>query len=311
MRETIGQDGRFHNKQIADPAGKPSARPPGMSSILQRVAPIGEARDREILKDAATYVYQERPQGAVQAHVFFPANASPEPRPVVVFFHGGLWDSPTPTQFVPQCLHFASRGAVAVAAETRTGVRHGTGPLEAVEDARDLIRWLRHNADTFNLDPNRVVIGGAGGGAFLALLATMPKVKQMPPVDGLDCRPQALILFSALVNTAAKGPASERFPNSKTAKRMSPSHLIRRKLPPIIMFHGKSDRITPFDEVDRFRRKMRFWGNTCELVDFERADHSFFNFNVSHKNFELTTNAADRFLVDQGLLAPAESADCP
>jgi acetyl esterase/lipase len=280
-----------------------------MSSILQRVAPIGEARDREILKDAATYVYQERPQGPVQAHLFFPENTSDAPRTVVVFFHGGFWDSPTPTQFVPHCLHFASRGAVAVAAETRTSARHGTGPLEAIDDARDLIRWLRHNADTFNLDPDRVVIGGAGGGAFLALLATMPKPKQMPPVDGLDCRPQALILFSSLVNTAIKGQASDRFPNPKSAKRFSPSQLIRRKLPPMLMFHGKSDRITPFEEVERFRRKMRFWGNSCELIDFERADHSFFNFNVSHKNFELTIGAADRFLVDRGLLLPGDPAD--
>ena len=280
-----------------------------MSSILQRVAPIGEARDREVLKDAATYVYQERPQGPVQAHLFFPQDPSPAPRPVVVFFHGGFWDSPTPTQFVPHCLHFASRGAVAVAAETRTSARHGTGPLEAIEDARDLIRWLRHNADTFNLDPDKLVIGGAAGGAFLALLATMPKPKQLPPVDGLDCRPQALILFSALVNTAIKGQAADRFPDAKSAKRLSPSQLIRRKLPPMLLFHGKTDRITPFEEVDRFRRKLRFWGNSCELIDFERADHSFFNFNVSHKNFEMTIGAADRFLVERGFLSPENTEE--
>ncbi len=280
-------------------------RPPGMSNILQRVALIGEARDREILKDAATYVYQDRPQGAVQAHVFFPELASTVPRPVLVFFHGGFWDSPTPTQFVPHCLHFASRGAVAVAAETRTFSRHGTGPLEAIEDARDLIRWLRHNADTFNLDPQRLVIGGAGGGAFLALLATMPKPRHLPPVDGLDCRPQALILFSALVNTQRrKGQGGERFPDEKTAKRLSPTQLIRRKLPPMLFFHGKADRITPFDEVERFHRRMRWRNNGCQLIDFAGEDHSFFNFNVSQQNFELTVSAADRFLVDHGLLDP-------
>lgn len=288
------------------PAEVSEANSPGMSRILQKVAPIGEARDREILKDAATYVYQERPQGPVQAHVYFPADPGPEPAPVVVFFHGGFWDTPTPTQFVPHCLHFASRGAVAVAAETRTLSRNGTGALEAIEDARDLIRWLRHNADTFHLDPDKVVLGGAAGGALLALLATMPKPKHLPPVDGLDCHPQALILFSALVNTAGKSQAVERFPDARTAKRLSPSHLVRRKLPPMLFFHGKSDRITPFDDVDRLRRKLRFWGNTCELVDFEKADHSFFNFNVSHRNFELTINAADRFLVDRGFLPPEE-----
>ena len=138
----------------------------------------------------------------------------------------------------------------------------------------------------------------------LALLATMPKARHMPPVDGLDCRPQALILFSALVNTTAKGQGSNRFPHLKTAKALSPSQLVRRKLPPMLFFHGKSDRITPFDEVERFCRRMRWRGNSCELVDFVREDHSFFNFNVSQKNFELTIGAADRFLVDRGVLPP-------
>ena len=280
-----------------------------MSSILQRVAPIGEARDREILKDAATYVYQQRPQGDVLAHLFLPEKQTAAPRPVIVFFHGGFWDTPTPTQFVPHCLHFASRGAVAVAAETRTLAKHGTGPLEAIEDARDLIRWLRSNADTFNLDPNKITLGGAAGGAYLALLATLPTAKNLPPVDGFDCHPQALILFSTLINTASKGPAQERFPDAKAAKRLSPTQLIRRKLPPMLFFHGKSDRITPFDEVEKFRRRMRWRGNSCELVHFERADHSFFNFNVSHKNFELTIGAADNFLVDRGLLPPEENAE--
>ncbi|HEX7260856.1 MAG TPA: alpha/beta hydrolase [Luteolibacter sp.] len=279
-----------------------------MSSILQKVAPIGEARDREILKDAATYVYEQRPEGDVLAHLFFPENDSGAPRPVVLFFHGGFWDSPTPTQFVPHCLHFAARGAVAVAAETRTLAKHGTGPLEAIEDARALIRWLRSNAETFNLDPTKITIGGAAGGAYLALLASMPKPKSLPPVDGFDCYPQALILFSALVNTAYKGTtAFDRFPDAKTAKRLSPTSLLRRKLPPMLCFHGKSDRITPFDEVEKFRRRLRWRGNSCQLIDFERADHSFFNFNVSHKNFELTIGAADRYLVDRGLLPPDEN----
>ena len=279
-----------------------------MSSILQRVAPIGEARDREILKDAATYVYAQRPEGDVTAHLFFPHKETTAPRPVIVFFHGGFWESPTPTQFVPHCLHFAALGAIAVSAETRTGARHGSGPLEAIEDARELIRWIRGNADTFNLDPTKVTVSGAGGGAFLALLAAMPKSKDLPPVDGIDCTPQALILFSALVNTAVKGAAADRFPDFKAAKRLSPTNQIRRKLPPMLFFHGKADRITPFDEVDKFRRRLRWRGNSCELVDFVKADHSFFNFNVSHKNFELTIGMMDRFLVGLGLLPAAEAS---
>ncbi len=273
-----------------------------MSSILQKVAPIGEAREREMLKDAASYVYHPSPQGDILAHVFQPEGIPTAPRPVVVFFHGGFWDTPMPTQFVPHCLHFASRGAVAVAAETRTSSRHGTGPLEAIEDARKLIIWLRQNADTLHIDPAKIAAGGAAGGALLALLTAMPK--ELPSEEGHDCRPQALILFSAIVNTAPKTSLGGRFPDGKSAKKSSPTSLARRKLPPMIFFHGKSDRIAPFDEVEKFRRRLRWRGNFCELIDFPKADHSFFNFNVSHRVFELTVGAADRFLVDRGFLTP-------
>lgn len=282
-----------------------------MSSILQKVAPIGEAREREMLKDAATYAYRTTPEGDIFAHVFHPEGVATAPRPCVVFFHGGFWDTPMPTQMVPHCLHFASRGAVAVAAETRVSSRHGTGPLEAIDDARELIRWLRQNADTLNIDPQKITVGGAAGGAYLALLAALPKEKDLPPVDGVDTRPQALVLFSTLVNTAPKSPYSGRFPDAKSAKKLSPMSLVRGKLPPMLMFHGKADRITPFDEVAKFRRKLRWRRNFCELLDFERADHSFFNFNVSHQNFEMTVTAADRFLVDRGLLDPEPEENDP
>jgi len=291
---------------MKSPARQNALSPP-MSSILQKVAPIGEARDREILKDASTFAYISRPQGEIHAHVFYPAAPANAKCPAVVFFHGGFWDTAMPTQFVPHCLHFASRGALAVAVETRTASKHGSGPIEAIDDAREALRWLRDNADTFQIDPERITVGGAAGGAYLALMTALPRAKDLgESADHPCCNPQALILFSALVNTTSKGQCAERFPDPKSAKKLSPSNLLRRKLPPMLFFHGKSDRITPFEEVAGFKRRLRWRGNRCELVDFERADHSFFNFNVSTMHFELTIHAADRFLVDLGLLeAPA------
>jgi len=275
-----------------------------MSSILQKVAPIGEAREREMLKDSSSYIYHATPQGDILAHVFQPDDSCIGPRPAVIFFHGGFWDAAMVTQFVPHCLHFTSRGAVALAAETRTSSKHGTGPLEAIEDARELIRWVRANSESLNVDPARITVGGAAGGAFLALQTAMPLERDMPPVNGFDCRPQALILFSALVNTAPKSPFAGKFPDAKTAKRLSPTSLVRGKLPPMLLFHGRADRIVPFEDVEKFKRRLRWRRNPVELIDFEKSDHSFFNFNVSHRIFELTVGAVDRFLVERGLLDP-------
>lgn len=284
-----------------------------MSSILQKVAPIGEARDREMLKDASSHLYRETPQGELMAHVFFPPEGvgAATLRPVIIFFHGGFWDSQMPTQFVPHCLHFASRGAVAIAAETRVSSKHNTGPVEAMEDARELVRWVRRNSETLGIDPEKVTVGGAAGGAWLALLTAMPKDKDMPSEDGVSCRPQALVLFSSLLNTTVKDTMAPKFPDNRTAKRLSPTTLVRRKLPPMILFHGKNDRVTPVEEARKFARRLHWRSNTCELADYERAEHSFFNFNVSHMYFELTVNATDRFLVERGLMPPMVTTDIP
>jgi len=103
--ETIGQKPVIDNKEppLRRPR-TPEDQAPRMSQLLQKIAPIGEARDRELLKNATTRVYRETDQGDVCAHVFFPPEGSGAPaegRPAMIFFHGGFWDVAMPTQFVP------------------------------------------------------------------------------------------------------------------------------------------------------------------------------------------------------------------
>lgn len=269
-----------------------------MSQILQKVAPIGELRDKEILKAASTYVFSQKDGIELLAHVFAPAGPTLPNRPAVVFFHGGFWDTPMPTQFVPHCHHFASRGAVSIAFEYRVASKHQSGPLEAIDDSRAALVWLHENAQLLGIDPSNTAVSGAAGGAFLCLLLAMQKDKHFP----FPLRPKALVLFSALLNTTPKGQLSDRFPSEKEAKALSPTGVIRRKLPPMLFLHGKADRVTPFDEITSFCRRMKWRGNRCQLIDFNGAEHSFFNFNVSHTNFEVAISAADRFLVEQGVL---------
>ncbi|MBC7981060.1 MAG: alpha/beta hydrolase [Armatimonadetes bacterium] len=277
-----------------------------MSHILQKVAPIGESRDKELLKTASTYVYANRNGVDLLAHVFFPEGISKtENRPVIACFHGGFWDAAMVTQFVPHCHHFASRGAVAITFEYRVSSKNQTGPIEAIDDSKAALAWLLENTGTFDIDPEKIAFVGAAGGAYLALLLAMHREKKAAP----PAIPKALVLFSALVNTSLKGQLSERFPDAGIAKKLSPVSMLRRKLPPMLFLHGKSDRLTPYEEVVSFCRRMRWRRNDCKLMDYIGADHSFFNFNVSHSNFEMSVAAADHFLVAQGILekTPEES----
>ena len=274
-------------------------------SLLSKVPPIGQKRQAEMLKSATSLSYLETAQGPVQCHFFAPSDFEPgQRRPLVIFFHGGFWDGSMPTQFVPQCLDSARRGAIAIAAETRVESIHGTGPMECLEDLKTILAWLTEQAEDFGIDPEKVVIGGASGGAFLALQEALPKDAAKSPTIS----PAALLLFSSVLDTT-KPEHLKRFPDKKTAKKLSPLKSIRKGLPPMILFHGKLDRVTPYADAEKFARVVKRKRNKVELIDFEKAEHSFFNFNVSELYYELTLKAADRFLVTHGILPKDELAD--
>lgn len=269
-----------------------------------KVPILGQARQEEMLRAAVTLPFKETGSGDLHCHFFIPPDFNPEePGSLVLFFHGGYWDTSTPTQFVPHARHFAARGALTATVETRVRAEHGTGPMEALEDVRDLLNWLGKHADGFGIDPSRVVLGGASGGAFLALSQVLPRPDRSDPAA---LQPAALVLFSALLDTTAAS-VSERFPDARSARAWSPLNRCKaRKLPPMILFHGKNDRVNPFPTAQKFTKALRWRRNRVELVDYERAEHSFFNFNLSEFHYDLTLKAADRFLCDHGLLEPCE-----
>ena len=276
-----------------------------ISSATPISAPLSEERERELLKDAQSYIYQAEDGLELIAHCFFPPNHEPGmARPAIVFFHGGLWDVSMPTQFAPHCLHFASRGMVAVAVEYRVASKHQSTPEDSLEDAQMAMLWLRHNHATLGVDPNRIIAAGAASGAHMALsLAMLPEVLE---VDGFTARPLGVIALSAIVNTGKKGTEHPRFPDPKQAHKNSPSNNVRKGLPPTLLVHGKADTIVPYTEVAKFAKLMKRKKNPCEFIDFEAVNHSFFNFNVSAKHFELTLNSMDAFLVGLDCLEPID-----
>lgn len=274
---------------------------------LKEAPAIGEARERELLKDAHSYVYYESPQGPLTAHFFVPPNHNPEAAHLncLLFLHGGLWDASMPTQFVPHCHHFVSRGCMAVTVEYRVFNKHRTNPMEAIEDVRMAIAFLKSNASVIGIDPERIIVVGAGSGGHLALSSAL--LSNAENEQNLDLKPAAVAAYSAIVDTSPKGVGHEQFPSPKEAKLHSPiSRLPAKNLPPCLLLHGRNDRVSPFEQIVKFAKSYKRKGNNCELVDFEGAGHTFFNYNTHEQLYELSLNALDRFLVDLGFLSPEE-----
>jgi len=270
---------------------------------------IGHKKNQELLKGAEYQIYSETPHGACGAYCFKPPKEETKKRPAIVFFHGGVFNRRFPVQFAPHCIHFSSRGMVAFSVEFRVSSCNGTGPLEALEDARSFLSYLELNADYFGVDLDQLVLGGNAAGGLLALHLASQHKRSLLYTKGLP-KPKGLILYSPVSDISTKGLMSENFPNDRIANQLSPYRQIHRHAPPIIVFHGEADAQIPFSHSKQFVKKYVRKGNTAELVSFPSATHIDFNYNVNSELFGLTLQSSDIFLTNLGLLPPS-ATDIP
>ncbi len=112
--------------------------------------------------------------------------ASKAPRPLVVYIHGGGWQSGHTRHsgaFAnwPEVLaSLARRGYVVASIEYRLS-SEATFPA-AIHDVKNSIKWLRQNAAKFSIDPRTAIVwGGSAGGQLAALAATSCGVESLAP----------------------------------------------------------------------------------------------------------------------------------
>ena len=61
-------------------------------------------------------------------------------------------------------------------------------------------------------------------------------------------------------------------------KKASPYYHVDNGIAPTIIFHGKSDKTVPYESVVLYEKKMKEFGNICELHLYEDEEHGFFNY---------------------------------
>ncbi len=237
----------------------------------------------------------------LRLHVFEPSGDVPKGgRSAIVLFFGGGWVGGAPVQFYPQCEYFAERGMVAISAEYRTRSAHGTSPVECVKDGKSAIRFVRKNAGTMGIDPDRIVAGGgSAGGHVAAATATVKGFEESEEEGGVSARPDALVLFNPVYDNSPEGYGNDRV--HAFWRSFSPLHNLSERMPPAIVFLGTKDNLIPVATGERFRDEMRRLGVRSELFLYEGQGHGFFN-SRNKEYFEKTTREADRFLTELGFL---------
>lgn len=238
---------------------------------------------------------------SLDAHVFPAAGAVPgDRRPAFLFFHGGGWAAGIPEWGYDRCRYYAERGLVGVSFEYRLRWRHGTSPIESVQDAKSAVRWVRAHAAELGVDPDRIVVAGfSAGGHLAASTALVPRNDEPADDPAVSPVPMAMVLMSAAVDVADDGWVRECLAGRGDQRELSPAQQIRGVAPPAIVFHGRQDHLCPFVKTVAFCDKLKAAGGRCDLHDFPGG-----HFRDSGE-WETITAKTNEFLTSLGLLAPA------
>lgn len=166
---------------------------------------------------------------------------------------------------------------VAVAAQYRLTNTQDITAIESMSDARDLIMWMRLNADSLNIEPDSIVAYGWSAGAHLVSSAAI--FSESIPGSAINSIPNAMILISPAVSLP-KGRGWEGwkfnvFGPTTTVSSANPIEHVREGLPPTIILQGRDDTVTPLEGVQKFHDQMVAHGNLCELYIYDDVGHLF------------------------------------
>ena len=206
----------------------------------------------------------------------------------IVFFHGGGWNSGDYKQFERQSIYFASRGMVAISVEYRIRDKHGTSPIEAMEDAKSAIRFIRSNAKLFSINPNRIAAAGGSAGGHLAAVAGNIDLFDNPSEDPtISSKPDLLILYNPVLHYGRKWGWIDNPSNA------SPYENLSEGAPSTIILTGTKDKIVPVELIKNYKKRMEAVGSRCDVIFYEGAEHAFFN---KGQDFIDTVYRSDIFL---------------
>ena len=242
-------------------------------------------------------LYKSTNEGELNLFVYKPSEFDIKKKySCIVFFHGGGWNSGTPEQFQRQSRYFASRGMLAISVEYRIRNEHGTSPIQAMEDAKSAIRFIRSNAKLFSINPNRIATAGGSAGGHLAAVAGNIDLFDNSDEDlTISSKPNLLILYNPVIDFGARKWLWINKPSDA-----SPIHNISKGSPPTIILTGTNDKIVPVESIMNYKKIMESVGSRCDVILYEGAEHAFFN---TGDDFIDTVFQTDIFLKSNGYLS--------
>jgi acetyl esterase/lipase len=194
-------------------------------------------------------------------------------------------------------------------------VVHGSQPKftipEILEDMNRAVRFIRHHAKDYKIDPDRLGIAGGSAGGHLSLMqgtaGTKGDPKAKDPVDRESSRVQAVACFfppTDFLNYGEKGKdaigrgvladfkaafdlkewdkdkkcfvsVTDEEKILELGKKISPIYFVTAETPPTLIIHGDADKLVPMQQAESIIDKLKEEKVPCELVVKKGQGHGW------------------------------------
>lgn len=217
------------------------------------------------------YVPSSEPGFDAQRHrldVYAPRQRAAAPYPVVVFIHGGSWNSGNKSFYSFIGRRLAKQGVVAVVINYR--LAPGVQVPAMADDCARAVLWTYQHIAEYGGDPQRLfTMGHSAGGGLAALLAADNALfarhgLATNPVRGaiLD-DPAGLDMYDYLRKMQYEGDAQYLVPFGKDPtvwKSVSPMYFVTAATPPFLIFVGGKTYPSISSSSEKFRQKLKQLG---------------------------------------------------
>lgn len=241
--------------------------------------------------------YAETDNPRQTLNLYLPTTKSEQPRPVIVFIHGGGWrngDKAGGRRWLSPYLRSGHYAGVSVGYRLTDEAQWPS----QIHDCKAAIRWIRGNAQKYNLDPNKIgIMGTSAGGHLVAMLGTSGDVKELEgdlgKHDDQDSRVSCVVDFFGPTEmlTMGKSPGLDHnAPHSPEAKLLggpvqkvpeiarqaSPITHVTKDDAPFLIIHGTNDPLVPFEQSTKFQQQLQAVEVIATLITIKDGGHGGF-----------------------------------
>ncbi|MDD9975713.1 MAG: alpha/beta hydrolase [Candidatus Poribacteria bacterium] len=215
--------------------------------------------------------------------------------PLIIWIHGGAWRGGDKKNYIRR--EYLKAGYAGASLNYRLS-QHAIFPAQ-IEDVKVAVRWLRANAETYRLDPNRFAAwGSSAGGHLVAMLGTAGDVDEFEVGENLEVssRVQAVVdyfgptdflqmdaqsLPDGLVHDAPDSPESQLVggpiqEHKDRVAKANPITYVSEDDSPFLIIHGDRDKLVPYQQSVLLKDALEKVGVPVTFYKVEGGGHGWF-----------------------------------